>query len=358
MTGAPVIAFVRASGSAYERGHAHGSQLGPQLRAFVADDLCRLNRLLAEPTSLAGLTPQLRAYRDQLELCTPELLDEIIGLADGASISADEALLLQLRRELMGYTKLPTMGDCTTYARRGESAGNTVLAQTVDLNGNLDDAISVLQLRDTATGRTSLLLSFAGLLGYLGLNSDGLAIGINLVLGGSWIPGIPPYLVIRQLLDQAGSVAEALATLPTLPIASSRTLTLCDSTTVACVEILDNELRVVSGPRSVHTNHFLDTEFAGRDKLNPFALVFSRQRLEAATAGLVQLPDAADVAAHFALLSAKPMCVPDRGDIRAERTVAAVVLYPERGELHLRPGNPALSSTEVFSLAAVGVGSA
>ena len=59
-------------------------------------------------------------------------------------------------------------------------------------------------------GRRSLLLSFGGLLGYLGINSDGLAIGLNLVLGGDWGPGIPPYLAIRHLLDSAGSVAEAL----------------------------------------------------------------------------------------------------------------------------------------------------
>lgn len=345
------VALVTAIGTPYQRGQAHGSLLAARLRAFVEDDLCRLNRLLPEPTTLAALAPQLEAYREQLSLGCPDLLTEVEGLADGAGISSDEALLLQLRREIMGFRRIPTMGDCTTYARLGERPGaGTVLAQTVDLNGDLDDVLSVLHVGDSEQGRQSLVLSLGGLLGYLGINSDGLAIGINLVLGGRWSPGIPPYLVVRHLLDTTGSVEEALAVLPTLNISSSRTLTLLDRRGVACVEILDNELRVAHGRSSVHTNHFLQPEFAPRDDLNPFALNSSRQRLDRATVGLTAMPESTDAQRHFDALSAAPIWVPDRGDIRAERTVATVVMFPELGELHLRPGNDPHSASQVFTL--------
>ncbi|GAA3079899.1 hypothetical protein GCM10020000_77130 [Streptomyces olivoverticillatus] len=50
------------------------------------------------------------------------------------------------------------------------------------------------------------------------------------------------------------------------------------------------------------------------------------------------------------MLSAPPVCVADNGDIRRERTVAAAVMLPSRGELHLRPGNPAHHPTQVFTL--------
>jgi isopenicillin-N N-acyltransferase-like protein len=344
------VALLRAFGTPHQRGAAHGSQLAGELRAFLDDDLCRLNRLLPQPTTLAELGPMLAAYREQLALGTPQLLAEIDGLADGAALSRDEALLLQLRREITGYQRIPTHGDCTTYARVGDQPGiGTVLAQTVDLNGNLDDVLNVLHT-GTGSGRESLVLSFGGLLGYLGLNSDGLAIGINLVLGGRWGPGIPPYLLIRHLLDTTGSVAEALATLPGLNIASSRTLTLLDQQEVACVEILDNQLRVVRGRSSVHTNHFLQPDFAARDELNPFALNSSRQRLDAARQRLATLPEASPGEAHFALLSQPPICVADRGDIRAERTVATVVMYPERGEFHLRPGGLPSTKPLLFTL--------
>ena len=139
------------------------------------------------------------------------------------------------------------------------------------------------------------MLSFGGLLGYLGVNSDGLAIGLNLVLGGDWRPGLPPYLAIRHLLDQAGSVAEALAILPGLPLASSRSLTLCDSGSVACAEIVDNELRLVEpgGEIGVHTNHLLHPDLTPRDALNVFARNSSRLRLTAGQAALAELTELA-----------------------------------------------------------------
>src|SRR6185437_11102224 len=160
-------------------------------------------------------------------------------------------------------------------------------------------------------------------------NSDGLAIGLNLVLGGQWVPGVPPYLAIRHLLDHAATVAEAVELLRELPLASSRSLTLCDAEQAICLEILDNEVVVLDGA-CAHTNHFLHAGFAGRDELNVFARNSSVRRLEAARAGIAQLPADAEVEEHFRLLSAAPICVADTGDIRRERTVAAVVLRPDR----------------------------
>src|SRR5262249_35274267 len=152
------------------------------------------------------------------------LAAEIEGLAHGAGISREHALLLQLRSEIMGYRKVRAPGGCTTYARTGQTP---VLAQTIDLAGNLDDQIAVLDLAPAGKGH-SLVLSFGGQLGYLGLNSHGLAVGLNLVLGGQWRPGVPPYLAIRHLLDTAASVTEAIEILAELPLASSRNIMLCD----------------------------------------------------------------------------------------------------------------------------------
>jgi hypothetical protein len=229
-----------------------------------------------------------------------------------------------------------------------------VLAQTIDLNGDLDDQLGVLEVGLPGTPRRALVLSFAGQLGYLGLNSDGLAVGLNLVLGGDWRPGLPPYLAIRHLLDTAATVREALDVLRTLRLASSRSLTLCDRAGTAHVEVLGDEVRVVEAPESVHTNHFLDPDLAPRDQLNVFARNYSVQRLETCRARLAGLPAGAGAEDHLALLSAPPILVEGNGDIRRERTVAAVAMLPDRGELHVRPGDPSRSATQRFALCAEG----
>ena len=271
---------MRTEGTPYEVGYQHGAARAEALHAFLDDGLTRLDRLVTSPVSLQSLAPTLRAYDEAISAAVPRLATELDGLAAGAGISRDQALLLQLRREIMGYQRIPTMGDCTTYARSGS---DPVLAQTVDLNGELDDQLTVLQVALDGQRRRSLVLSFGGLLGYLGVNSDGLAVGLNLVLGGRWQPGVPPYLAIRHLLDSAGSVAEAISVLAELPLASSRSLTLCDLETSAYLEILDNQLRVVAGPELVHTNHFLHPDFIAADELNVFARNSSMLRLKACT---------------------------------------------------------------------------
>ncbi|HET8680770.1 MAG TPA: C45 family peptidase [Micromonosporaceae bacterium] len=349
MTGTATIPLVRAEGDPFAIGHCHGAARAGALRAFVGDSLCRLNRVMQPPVSMEALLPTIAAYHEEIVKATPDLAEEIEGLARGAGISRAHASLLQLRREIMGYRRIPTLGDCTTYARTG-SGDTPVLAQTVDLNGDLDDQISVLEIARAGSRRRALVLSFAGLLGYLGLNSDGLAVGLNLVLGGRWRPGLPPYLAIRHLLDTAGSVDEAVAALRGMRLASSRSITLCDPTKAAYVEVVEDDLRVVEAPRTAHTNHLLHDDLAPRDELNVFARNSSLRRLDACRAGIAALPPQAGVEDHFALLSAPPIRVPDGGDIRLERTVAAVVMLPSRGELHVRPGDPSAAKTQAFTL--------
>jgi hypothetical protein len=351
MIGAAGVRYVRAYGTPFSLGYTHGTRLARVLRQFLEDEVCRLNLLLPNPVSLASLRPCIDAYGSEIATSTPNLFEEVCGLAHGADITMQEALLLQLRREIMGYQRVPSMGDCTTYARVSDSDPTTaVLAQTIDLSGNLDDFISVLRLGDSRDGRESLILSFGGLLGYLGLNKEGLAIGINLVLGGRWRVGLPPYLVVRHLLDTAGTVDEAVSILRGLRVASSRTITLCDATKAAFVEILDDQFRVIEGRQTIHTNHFLCEDFKHRDELNVFARNSSMRRLDACHSGLFELSESASAEDHLGLLSNAPLCVPDRGEVRLERTVGAAVMFPARRELHLRPGNPSLSRTQVFTL--------
>lgn len=379
MTTAGNVPFVHAAGGPWEAGRRHGAARAASLRAFLDDGLARLNRVMPVPVSMESLRPALAAYAAEITAATPDLATEVRGLAEGAGIELEEALLLQVRREVMGYQKVPrrasrrtapivpatdpatdpaagptvgpavhpTMGDCTTYARSGPMP---VLAQTIDLNGDLDDQIAVLEIARAGSSRRALVLSFGGLLGYLGLNSDGLAVGLNLVLGGEWRPGLPPYLAIRHLLDTASDVDEAIEILRGLRMASSRSLTLCDPAKAACVEFVGDDLRVLETTEPVHTNHFLHADFQSRDELNVFARNSSLLRFKACTTGIAELSPDAGAEDHFALLSAPPIRVDDTGDIRRERTVAAVVMLPGRGELHVRPGDPSRAATRSFEL--------
>ncbi|CAM4462705.1 C45 family peptidase [Nocardia ninae] len=350
MTESQKVPVVDCAGDAFTVGYQHGARLAPRLRLFLDDSLCRLNRVLPDLVTLSGLRPEIAAYRDAITNALPSLAEEIQGIAEGARITTEEAWLLQIRRELMGYRRVPTGGDCTTYSRAETATHPTVLAQTVDLNGDLDEHIAVLRISHRDSPRKVLLLSFGGLLGYLGINSDGLAIGLNLVLGGDWKPGVPPYLAIRHLLDSCATASEAVERLHTISLAGSRSLTLVDRQNSMCIEVLNNEIRLVTHGDSVHTNHFLHPDFADHDELNIFARNSSTRRLDACTMALDALPSTAVISDHFDILCRPPIRIPNHGDIQRERTVAAVVLVPASGQLHLRPGDPSVTGTLSFQL--------
>lgn len=341
-------AVLHLDGDAFTRGRQHGAAQREAIHGFLADGLARLDAFRPTPPVLAEYAPQLGDFANAIERQTPELWREIKGLAEGARIGTEQAVLLQARRELAGYSRLPTYGDCTTFAR---AEGPAMLAQTIDLAADMEDQLCVLHSRDSTTGRRSLLVSFTGLLGYLGVNDRGLAVGLNLVLGGTWRPGLPPYLAIRHVLDTAGTVEEAVQLLRSLDLASSRAFMLCGHRSAAWVEALDGEFRVVRGPELAHTNHFLDPDLAKLDELNVFAGNGSRRRLAACQAWLAAHPSSFAPETVFGLFRAEPVLVPSSGDRRREATVAAVALQPGSGDLYLRCGDPRTAETIRFAIA-------
>jgi predicted choloylglycine hydrolase len=336
----PILDLV---GDAYAIGYQHGSMLRERIQAFSRDGLFRINRILYEPTSLRELSATIREYEAEIGLSAPPLIEEISGLAAGAGISYEEAILLQIRREVIGYRKVRSGGDCTAFARN--DGDECVIGQTVDLNGDLDEHVSVLRCRRGSGGRKVLILTFSGLLGYLGMNSDGLAIGLNLVLGGTWKPGLPPYLAIRHLLERASCIEDCMDLLAHIRLASSRSLVLCDRTSAANVEWLDGVAKWTFGEEMIHTNHFLADEFSQRDEINAFAKNSSVRRLKACQDELKKKPGRRAAESYFDVLAVHPICVHKDGNIRRESTVAAVVMKPREGSMYIRVGPPCLSQT-------------
>jgi hypothetical protein len=340
----------RVSGTRYEIGYQHGLGQQSEIRRFLNDHRARLELLMAPRPSWAELAAAVERHAVVIEATLPAMADELRGLADGAEISLEEAYLLQLRRELVGYRKVGVRGDCTTFGRL--TADGAVLGQTIDLNGNMASELSAIEVVHQGNGRRVLLVSFTGLLGYLGLNDSGLAICLNLVLGGEWRAGIPGYMAIRQLLDEASTVQECIDLLGGMPLASSRALTIYDGSRLVSVEYILNEMAVLEGDVLVHTNHFLHPRLVEYDELNPFAKTSSLRRLDACVAALDRLSADAHADAYFEILDRPPVHVAPDGDVRRECTVAAVVMNPERGRMFVRQAGtdtPSAFQTQHFS---------
>lgn len=342
----------QVSGDHREQGFQLGQLQRDAIASFLEDGLCRLHDLSDQKWSVSDLRPLIRAHGKVIARETPKAFQLIEGLAEGSGISLDEALLLQLRREAVGYSHVKTRGECTSFVTRIGSG--LVGAQTIDLNGCMDDHMRVVRYVNPQ-GLSILMLTYTGLLGFIGLNDQGLAVLINLVVGGHWQPGIPPYLVVRELLEEP-NLQSAQARLRTLPFASSRSLTLLDANSHINVEVCGHMRIEAQRPWALHTNHYLAEELVLEDALNVFARSDSRKRMKSALALLESLNRKTDAESLFALMSFHgadreqgAICVHNTArDRRADHTVAAAVLDIGKGEMHVRIGPTCQSATTVL----------
>lgn len=350
MAAAP-LHLLRLSGTPRDIGRQYGQACRAQLQGWRDDHCFRINRIVHARLARDAISRQAMRYHERIVQAYPEIVEEIRGLAEGAEISYEDALVCQIRRELIGYTHFPARGDCSLAASLSCSP---FMAQTIDLAGDMAGLALIMRI-DPEAGPSILMFSFAGMLGYLGMNSRGLAVGINLVLGGDWTPGVPPYLLVRRLLS-CSSVEEGIALIEATPRASSRALTLMDAGSLATVEFTVDTCRVLrADPRLFHTNHFLHPDLRAMDAMNVFGRGGSMRRLQALQKRASGMDGTSNAAAVIARLfgheedGRDAVCVRGNGDIRVEATVGTVCMQPCDGVMTACRGSPHEGTLQEFS---------
>jgi hypothetical protein len=356
------IPEISISGAARERGRALGRGLRAPIRHFLDELRARTGIHPGAPLP-AAVVRHLRESAGVVRDVLPEIALEVEGMGEGAEISGDDAWLLQLWREAQAIVDPRSAADCSLFT--GAWQGAPVLAQTVDLQGDMARHAVMLRI-EPDSGPQVLMFTFAGLLGYLGINSAGIAVGINMLVSDGWRPGVPPYLLVRHILQQS-TLEDAQRELQRIPRASSRCLTIADSHRAIQIEMTPDVLRIVPGERLLHANHYMHPDLISADRSHVLLRRSSKARLSALNS-LVQthysgghdpgsVSSEAEAEKIFAILShhsdSASLCCHGRAGSRAWQTVAAVAMFPAEGELFLRPGLPCVSATQLYRLAGV-----
>lgn len=84
--------LVEAAGSAYEMGYAHGAQAAALIERYLGFIEKRTGR------DRAALGAGALTYVPFIEALSPAYLEEVRGLADGAEMSFEEAMICQVVR--------------------------------------------------------------------------------------------------------------------------------------------------------------------------------------------------------------------------------------------------------------------
>jgi isopenicillin-N N-acyltransferase like protein len=248
---------VECRGGGRDRGRAHGEALRERIHGLLerwdADVAARLGR---PPSMLVAELVETTGFVAAIERETPDLLEEVRGIAEAAGVAFERVLALNLMDEEWWFTApAEPRSACTLIAVAGDGERPTVLAQNMDLPEVMDGAQVVLRIGDG--DRAGAVLTAAGMVGLTGVNADGLGVCVNtLAMLRHSRDGPPVAFVMRGVLER-GSVAEAAAFLAAVPHASGQHYALADRSGVAGYECsaagaVRSDTRA---GRFCHTNH-------------------------------------------------------------------------------------------------------
>ncbi|GAB3716236.1 C45 family autoproteolytic acyltransferase/hydolase [Nocardiopsis oceani] len=332
----------------WDRGRAIGT-------AFAAD--IDLNLLLYRRLfSAVGVTPEDvpdlgAAAVESIGAWSPDLGRELHGIAAGAGRAPWELGLLNARTEVLATVGATGEGECSTSVVLPPE-GPPITLQTWDWHDESNPDTQVVRHRTAAGMRVRSFAEF-GMLGKIGLNSEGLGVHFNILnhaADGDGV-GVPVHAVAREILDRAREPEEAVAIARSAPVTASTVLTVVSFRNgvadAVCIELSAGGTALVR-PRDgmlVHTNHFLDSVLARGELVPPASNSYPRLRMLAANREKLTAEDVAKrvegMAAHTE--DGAPLCChADPAHLFQDRwqTLMTIALDLGEGAVWLHEGTP------------------
>ena len=172
--------FIDVSGSPFECGEQHGRQAGERIQRGLGLYKADFERRgIVWGVALAAA----KEYAPSIEAYTPELWQEILGIAKGAEQPVEAITLLNVRTELTFSKKLTKTADvdgCTALLALPHKTtnGHLLHGQSWDWRVGCEETSIVLRVTP-AVGPRMLLFCEAGQLARHGMNSAGVALTAN-----------------------------------------------------------------------------------------------------------------------------------------------------------------------------------
>jgi len=360
--------LIEAEGTRFDIGFEHGRQASALAHGTLAWSFSELAAAgLQRDAALARAMSLLEIVR----LATPEMVEEVAGIAAGAGMSLAEAAVINTRYELLflGHSDATAVhaprGECTLFGVEGGrcAGGDPIIGQNVDLGPESRPFWVMLCVRPAGAPRV-LTVTLAGMLAQEGMNSAGLALCGSMIRCAGWRAGYPSRKFLRRRVLEQRSVAEAIALVRSSPPrASSHNLMLADAQG-ALVDVettIDDALLVrPAAGLLAHSNHYLspaaqDENACIGDYLHNSAARCERMRrlLEAVGEPFTPLLAANLLRDHAG--AGRAICRHgDRDEVGAETNVA-VIAEPAKLRLHVALGPPCETAFTTYRLHERGV---
>lgn len=206
------LRFLDLHGTPYQRGYAHGELLRADIHAVIGllkEDIATTTGLEADTFIHRFL--QGSEFVDAMRRWTPELLEEVQGIAAGSGMDEASILMHQLGDEFYFNAERFGAHKCSSIGMDRHANGPAIAAQNMDIPAYFHGFQTVMRIRDESRGQDMMLLTIPGHLGITGMNSDGVSINCNILIQlKSALAGLPVTAIVRGVVARS-TQADALA---------------------------------------------------------------------------------------------------------------------------------------------------
>ncbi|MFD2200416.1 C45 family autoproteolytic acyltransferase/hydolase [Shivajiella indica] len=194
---------VTFSGSGYELGMQHGQFFKKEIgeivfkwRESVKDQLEReADEVLKEFFAYADFEGSIKKW-------TPDLYEEVRGIADGSGQDFDQIMVFNLLDEFWVYLNSIENHHCSNIGVPSVNGGLSNIAQNMDIEPYTDGYQTLFRIEATAERPEQLVLSHPGLIALNGMNSSGVGMIMNTIMQlNASNSGLPVAFVVRKVLS-------------------------------------------------------------------------------------------------------------------------------------------------------------
>ena len=193
---------IEVAGSPIEMGRQIGEAAREEIRGFAHIALERVNKSVTVPVERA-----MAVARDcipYVEGYAPHMLDEMRGMAESSGVPMDDLMMLQVRNQLQAKAD----AGCTSFSVTAPAGGANIVGQNWDNDPALNPFTIVLKRRPT--GKPAILnITQAGIIAYIGVNSEGIGLCLNTLPAPSRAVGVPHYFTVRGIYE-TGTLEDAV----------------------------------------------------------------------------------------------------------------------------------------------------
>jgi len=344
---------IEVAGLPREMGRQIGEAAGDEIRGFCASALSQVNKFVRVSRSTAdGVVAKAL---QSAERYSPDMVEELRGIAEGARVSVEDIMLLQVRNQLQPESD----AGCTSLALAadGPRRTNGLVAQNWDNDPDLQPFTVVLTRRPV--GKPALMtITQAGLIAYIGFNGAGIGVCLNTLPAPARTIGVPHYFTVRGIYE-ADSLEGAVQAVRRADRAIPANIMLTTPQGPADLEVTLDQVHVLQDAALggvTHTNHCRHPELVAIN--GQFSELIQSHDRQRRIDQLLDLPHRGPELVEIQNLLRdhegypRSICrhVNDDPKTGIWETIFSVIIEPQARRMHVSRGTPCEHPYEVYVL--------